>query len=128
VAPKILPFSFGDNAHSFGQSIQISCVVIEGDAPFQFQWSFEGSEPTTVKQEGVTTMKVGERSSVLFIENIEHNHSGKYSCTVKNRVGNSTFAANLVVKGIFMTEEFLHLACLLPQLVFLDSLFLHTRP
>lgn len=100
MAPRILPFTFGDEAHEFGNAVQIQCVA-QGDTPIQFQWSFESSEPTTLKQEGVTTMKIGERSSLLIIDSLEHNHSGRYSCTSKNAAGNSTYSATLVVKGHF---------------------------
>ena len=100
VAPKILPFSFGDDAHEFGNSVQIQCVATEGDTPIQFFWSFSSAEPTTLTQNGVSTMKLGERSSILIIDKIEHNHSGKYTCLAKNKVANSSYTASLLVKGI----------------------------
>jgi len=118
VAPKIMPFSFGAEALEFGNSVQIQCVATEGDTPIQFSWSFSSAGPTTtLTQNGVSTMKLGERSSILMIDKIEHNHSGRYTCLAENQASNTSYTATLLVKGIpsVTPTKTLSSACIYPH-------------
>ncbi|KAK3862534.1 hypothetical protein Pcinc_031611 [Petrolisthes cinctipes] len=46
---------------------------------------------------GVSTMKLGTKSSILSIEHVTHGHSGKYTCVASNRAGEARYSATLVV-------------------------------
>ena len=42
VAPKMMPFQFIRQLLREGMRASVSCSVIEGDRPFEFNWDFEG--------------------------------------------------------------------------------------
>jgi len=110
VPPVIVPFSFGDEqAVDAGASVQASCMVSFGDTPLTITWSFYGAESTTASQKGVSTMKIGSRSSVLVIESVNFDHSGLYTCTAKNAAGSTDYMAKLTVNGKKTTTFYNHL-------------------
>lgn len=114
VPPTILPFTFGNDAVEAGQMGQLSCVVISGDSPLQITWSFHGHGSTTRAQKGVSTLKVGERSSLLVIDSITSEHSGTYSCFAKNTAGNASHSTELSVNGTLNCGHItLQLQCIL---------------
>lgn len=99
VPPKVLPFSFGDEAMSAGNMAQIQCIVTEGDSPLQIAWTMQGSEVSSGKHRGVSTLRVGEKSSLLIIESVTAEDSGLYTCTVSNKGGIVKYETELVVNG-----------------------------
>lgn len=99
VPPKIVPFGGGDEPLSFGDAVQLTCLVASGDLPVQLTWSFHGSEDKK-KREGVSIMKLGSKSSVLIIESLQAHHSGNYSCRASNGAGNDEYTTSIVVNGI----------------------------
>lgn len=48
---------------------------------------------------GVSTMKLGSKSSILSIEHVTHGHSGDYTCVAANPAGEDRYTARLVVHG-----------------------------
>jgi len=96
-----MPFGYGDDETlSAGDMVQLNCIVSSGDSPLTITWSFHGGSDTTkLTQTGVTTMKVGERSSLLIIDSINSEHVGQYICNAKNAAGNATYSAELRVNG-----------------------------
>lgn len=84
VPPTIMPFQFGGDSLEAGQMGQLNCIVLSGDTPLHFTWSFHGKASTTNKQTGVSTMKLGERSSMLMIESVSSEHSGTF-CSKRSR-------------------------------------------
>ena len=75
------------------------CNVAQGDIPITIRWYFHGKDVSHVM--GVTTMKVGSRSSILSIASATHGHSGEYTCDATNAAGKQRFAATLTVHGTF---------------------------
>ena len=73
------------------------CSVVMGDAPFSFTWSLHGDIVHT--EPGLTTNQIGERASMLTIDSIGHRHSGKYTCTVSNKAGQTSESTMLRVNG-----------------------------
>jgi hypothetical protein len=88
--------------------VQLNCIVSSGDSPLQITWTFHGVDTAKLKQTGVTTMKVGERSSLLIIDSVSSEHVGTYVCNAKNHAGNVSFAADLRVHG---TQDIQAMCC-----------------
>lgn len=97
VLPKISPFSFGDEPIYYGQVAQATCLVTEGDYPLEVTWSFQGSHLST--QTGISTTKVGKRTSLLLIDPTQSGHTGNYTCTAKNKAGITNITATLNIYG-----------------------------
>ena len=96
-----MPFSFGeDEFHTPGTHVQTMCVVGEGDLPIELSWTFRGDSQTGLADMGISTTRVGPRSSVLQIDSVTAAHSGEYTCTAKNSVGSQSVSAHLEVLGI----------------------------
>lgn len=116
MAPRILPFSFGDSPIFAGQSAQVSCFVVEGDSPLDISWSFQGVD--VLMRFGISTTKVGKKASMMVIDSASFHHQGNYTCTATNPAGVSTYAASLQVHGSRSHQ----LACVLPMLIDLRRL------
>ncbi len=107
VRPKILPFSFGEEDHyTPGTHVQASCIVGEGDLPVELSWTFHGQREESSSMMGITTTRLGPRSSILQIESLVSSHSGEYTCTAKNTVGSQNFTTHLKVLGIICIHPF----------------------
>lgn len=77
-----------------------TCAVIKGDLPIEIFWSLNGKSIETV--DGINTIKTKQRVNQLSIDDVQAHHSGEYTCTARNRAGNTTFSAYLRVNGIFI--------------------------
>lgn len=98
VPPSIAHFNFGDKPSNFGDSASVQCLVTSGDLPIDFKWYFNGRP---VKEySGITTVKLGNRNSVLNIDSVTGKHSGNYTCVAKNAADALNFTSELTVKGI----------------------------
>lgn len=95
--PYITPFGFEGKANS-GDSVQLACYVAKGDTPLSILWSFQGKDSSTV--DGVTTTKIGDRTSLLTIASVVAGHGGEYTCTARNAGGLANHSAVLLVNGI----------------------------
>ena len=85
---------------SFGDTLQLTCVVSSSaDLPLQLTWSFHGTDSAKLKQEGVSIMKLGAKSSVLIIESLQASHTGNYSCRASNAAGTDEYTTAVVVNG-----------------------------
>lgn len=82
-----------------GNPVQMTCLVLEGDTPLQISWTFQGLESSTRTQTGVTTMKVGTKSSLLLIDSADAEHSGNYTCSARNAAGVANYTAEIIVNG-----------------------------
>lgn len=98
VKPHIVPFSFGDEPLKAGSSASITCTVDEGDLPLAFQWIFHGHDISS-QSSGIETVKIGKRSNILTIENIQQSHRGNYSCIVSNSVSSTNYTTELIIRG-----------------------------
>lgn len=48
---------------------------------------------------GITTVKLGNRNSVLNIDSVTANHAGNFTCNAANLAASLNFTSELVVKG-----------------------------
>lgn len=97
VPPSIAHFNFGDKPSNFGDSASVQCLVTSGDLPIDFKWYFNGRP---VKEyAGITTVKLGNRNSVLNIDSVTASHAGNFTCNAANLAASLNFTSELVVKG-----------------------------
>jgi len=67
-----------------GSPVQIQCFVTEGDLPIKITWAFHGPSSSVMKDDGIKTMKVGEKSSMLMIDSVSFEHAGMYTVSIKH--------------------------------------------
>lgn len=91
-----MPFAFEEKNFA-GGTVQITCFVAKGDSPLHISWAFDHEE--TSSNLGISTSRIGERTSVMIIENLMSTHTGNYTCTAENQAGETNFTAELVVSG-----------------------------
>lgn len=92
-----MPFSFGDVPSFAEQYASVQCRVTEGDIPLKFTWLFNGRSLNEVMNIDISS--TGKRGSVLNIESTDAGHSGFYTCLVENSAGNTSYTAELKIKG-----------------------------
>ena len=97
VAPKIVPFTFGDEPFTSGASATVVCAVTEGDLPLDINWAFHSEKHSTMM--GITTTKAGPMANMLQIESVAAAHNGNYTCQARNAAGSRNFTASLIVYG-----------------------------
>lgn len=85
--------------------MQLNCHVSKGDKPLKITWNFHGEELSS--HMGITTTKIGDRSSVLTITSVMAAHSGNYTCMAQNAAGTASYTAMVHVNGTH-TANFLH--------------------
>ncbi|BES94141.1 Down syndrome cell adhesion molecule C terminal [Nesidiocoris tenuis] len=94
VLPHIVPFEAEEEVNN-GDSAQLSCHVSKGDLPLSITWNFHGEELSS--HLGITTTRVGGRTSLLIIPSAMAAHSGNYTCTAMNSAGTSNFTTSIRV-------------------------------
>lgn len=98
VAPKLSPFSFGDEPYQANQFVSVTCSIIMGDFPIDINWLFNNQ--TLLVSEDVSVTQTGKRMSVLAIESVQGEHAGTYSCVGRNAAGFDIHSSVLVVNGL----------------------------
>lgn len=104
VPPKISHFDFGEEPANSGDLASVTCLVPSGDLPIELNWFFN-SRPL-LSYEGISTSKIGKRTSLLTIDSVNGNHAGNYTCVAKNQADNVNFTASLIVNGIYFYRVF----------------------
>lgn len=105
VLPHITPFEFEGEANT-DESVQLTCYVGKGDTPLTITWTLNGKK--IVPHSGITTVPIGDRTSLLIINSVQAEHSGVFTCTASNRAGKSSHNATLFVNGTYF-EAFVFL-------------------
>lgn len=96
VFPHIIPFSLEEEVNN-GESVQLNCHVSKGDLPLTIRWSFHGEALSS--HMGISTTKIGDRTSLLTISSAMAAHNGNYTCTASNAAGNVSHTATVHVNG-----------------------------
>jgi len=97
VAPKITPFSFGENPLQSGESAAVTCTVSAGDHPLELSWWFNDERINPDSAD--LSIMTGKRSTTLTIESVAGNHSGNYTCMARNAAGHAEVTTQLFVNG-----------------------------
>lgn len=98
VAPQIVPFEFGNEATNPGDSIGIQCMANKGDLPMEIRWVLNTS-PLISGENGITILKLNQRTSSLNINSVEGMHRGMFKCLATNKAGTAEYFAELQVNG-----------------------------
>lgn len=80
-----------------GQVVTAPCSVVEGDHPLRLRWLFN-EEPVDPRS-GITVFNIGERSAILSIGSVAHDHAGNYTCIAENEAGVDSHTASLIING-----------------------------
>lgn len=98
VPPKIAPFSFGNEAHNYGEPASVICSIVGGDLPMDVFWTLNGAPLDPYLE--VLTEKRGKRIHNLIIETISAKHAGNFTCHAENMAGKVSHTAELIVNGL----------------------------
>lgn len=99
VPPQIVPFVFVDEATNTGDTVGIQCIVNKGDLPVEMRWILNSS-PVISGENGITILKLNQRTSSLNINNVEGMHRGLFKCLASNPAGTAEHSAELNVNGL----------------------------
>lgn len=97
VPPKLSPFQSTVLQLNVGDRASLTCSVIKGDLPLTITWRkdnriIDASQHISIKQ-------VDHYNSILVIENLGPDHTGNYSCQVRNSAAEVEIAQSLLVNG-----------------------------
>lgn len=97
VPPKLNPFQSTVLQLNVGDRASLTCSVIKGDLPLTITWRkdnriIDASQHISIKQ-------VDHYNSILVIENLGPDHTGNYSCQVRNSAAEVEIAQSLLVNG-----------------------------
>ncbi|RWS03905.1 titin-like protein, partial [Dinothrombium tinctorium] len=102
VAPKVVPFPlfspFNEN-----RPFAVLCTVQDGSFPLKFQW-FKDNKPIDKQRENIE-IETTESNSNLRIRQLKQNHSGNYTCSVRNAYGTDSQTVSLLVKAPLMWSK-----------------------
>ncbi|KAH7936604.1 hypothetical protein HPB49_001639 [Dermacentor silvarum] len=116
-APKIQPFSFPATLN-VGERSGTICIVTAGDKPLTFSWFKDGSALTT--NDNIKVTSNAEFSNLNF-GSLEGNHTGNYTCSVRNSVGSASFTAFLAVHCKFIVAFPFASSCKTTQIAAIDG-------
>lgn len=93
-----MPFTFGEDSFSPGDSTGVQCIVTKGDSPVQISWLFN-NETLKNGQNGVNIINISAKTSLLNIASINDMNRGVYTCQAKNLAGIAEDGSELKVNG-----------------------------
>ena len=94
-----MPFLFPNKLLNEGMRSAVSCQILEGSLPIQFDWTKDGLSLGSSGIDGVTIRGNDEYSSTLIIDHLRFLHRGNYTCKASNAAGFATHSAELTVNG-----------------------------
>jgi hypothetical protein len=106
VPPRIAPFTFGDEAMSFGDTASIQCVLSGGDTPISVIWKLNGRPLSNGND--IILEKRGKKFYLLTIESVSFEHIGNYTCSAQNAAGTTEHVAELKVNGLSFRLQILN--------------------
>ncbi|XP_049544462.1 Down syndrome cell adhesion molecule-like protein Dscam2 isoform X1 [Anopheles darlingi] len=95
VPPKLNPFHSSILSLNVGDRASITCSVIKGDIPLTITWRKDGRPIDPTQRMSVT--QVDQYNSILLIENLSADHTGNYSCVVRNTAAETEGHQSLLV-------------------------------
>lgn len=98
-----MPFAFGDEPTNTGDTIGIQCVANKGDLPVEIRW-VQNSSPIVTGENGITILKLNQKTSSLNINSVEGMHRGIFKCIVSNKAGTAEHSSELKVNGLSLFE------------------------
>lgn len=95
-----MPFMLGDEPTNTGDSVGIQCMANKGDSPIDIRWVLNSS-PIVSGENGITILKINQRTSSLSINSVEGMHRGQFKCIATNEAGSAEYSAELKVNGLW---------------------------
>lgn len=123
--PTIRPFNFEPDLLAQSDT-QVQCYVSKGDLPVTIEWYFHGRPINSIN--GVRTVNLGSKSSILSIESLSITHSGEYTCVARNSAGEDEYSSTLTVHGSKLNLAsiiFLYIRNLMEKAMATISLFIY---
>lgn len=81
-----------------GDRASLTCSVVKGDLPLTITWRKDG-RPIDPSQLSMSIKHVDQYNSILVIENLGSDHTGNYSCCVRNLAAEVENSQSLLVNG-----------------------------
>lgn len=94
-----MTFVLGDEPTNTGDSVGIQCMANKGDSPIDIRWVLNSS-PIVSGENGITILKINQRTSSLSINSVEGSHRGIFRCIATNEAGSAEYSAELQVNGL----------------------------
>lgn len=98
VPPKISSFQSSILQLNVGDRASLTCSVVKGDLPLQIQWRKDG-RPIELAAQHMSVKNVDQYNSILVIDHLVADHTGNYSCCVRNAAAEVESAQRLLVNG-----------------------------
>ena len=95
--PNISPFRFPQTLTE-GMSVITTCSILTGDAPIRVEWYKDGVL-LDLASLNVHRNEMGDLGSSLVFRSVGPAHAGNYTCLARNRAGEDSSTATMVVKG-----------------------------
>lgn len=95
--PSISPFRFPATLTE-GMSVITTCSILTGDPPIHVDW-FKDSQPLDLGTLNVHRNEMGDLGSSLVFRSVGQSHAGNYTCLARNRVGEDSYTAPMIVKS-----------------------------
>ncbi|GBL76508.1 Hemicentin-1 [Araneus ventricosus] len=92
-APLIQPFNFPEFS-TVDQTVVVTCAVVQGTKPLNFNWLKDGKEIESVPNTSVHTQA---GFSVLTVGPASRENVGNYTCFVRNSFGKDSYTASFVL-------------------------------
>ena len=90
-------------------SVITTCSILTGDAPIRVEW-YKDSAPLDLASLNIHRNEMGDLGSSLVFRSVGPAHAGNYTCFARNRAGDDSFTAPMIVKGM-------HISCLRSRVV-----------
>ena len=100
-----MPFLFPNKLLNEGMRSAVSCQILEGSLPIQFDWTKDGLSLGSSGIDGVTIRGNDEYSSTLIIDHLRFLHRGNYTCKASNAAGFASHSAELTVNGKYSLKS-----------------------
>ena len=97
-----MPFLFPNKLLNEGMRSAVSCQILEGSLPIEFDWTKDGLSLGPSGIDGVTIRSNDEYSSTLIVDHLKFLHRGNYTCKASNAAGFASHSAELTVNGILV--------------------------
>lgn len=79
-------------------SVITTCSILTGDPPIHVDW-FKDSQPLDLGTLNVHRNEMGDLGSSLVFRSVGQSHAGNYTCMARNRVGEDSYTAPMIVKS-----------------------------
>lgn len=96
VPPKLSPFHASVLSLNVGDRASLTCSVVKGDLPLDITWLKDGRQIDTNR---MSVTLVDQYNSILVIDHLSSDHTGNYSCSVKNSAAEVENTQALLVNG-----------------------------